>query len=51
MQNGQLKDVRFADGLKIGNITKLLSVPGVSSSFVIYIPSCKVIMDMLKFGF
>lgn len=29
MQNGQQKDVPFADGLKIGKITKLLSVTGV----------------------
>jgi len=29
MQNGQQKDVPFADGLKIGNITKLSSVTGV----------------------
>lgn len=30
MQNGPQKDVLFVDGLKIGIITKLLSVAGVS---------------------
>jgi hypothetical protein len=28
MRNGQQRDVRFADGLKIGKITKLLSATG-----------------------
>ena len=29
MENGQQKDVLFADGLKIGKITKLLFVTGL----------------------
>lgn len=33
MQNGQRKDVLFADGLKIGKITKLLFVTGFLSVF------------------
>lgn len=44
MQNGQQKDVPFADGSKIGNITKLSSVTGV----VIIV---HVMMDLKKFHF